>query len=38
MSVKPRKGDVFLFYSLHPDTHTDPLTLHGSCPVIEGEK
>ncbi|KAL8132383.1 hypothetical protein AgCh_008032 [Apium graveolens] len=37
-SVKPRKGDALLFYSLHPDATTDPLSLHGSCPVIEGEK
>lgn len=37
-SVKPMKGDALLFYSLHPDATTDPLSLHGSCPVIEGEK
>lgn len=32
------KGDALLFFSLHPDATTDPLSLHGSCPVIEGEK
>lgn len=32
------KGDALLFYSLHPDATTDSLSLHGSCPVIEGEK
>ncbi|KAL9233791.1 hypothetical protein vseg_008741 [Gypsophila vaccaria] len=37
-SVKPRKGDALLFFSLHPDASTDTLSLHGSCPVIEGEK
>ncbi|KAK9741979.1 hypothetical protein RND81_03G141000 [Saponaria officinalis] len=37
-AVKPRKGDALLFFSLHPDALTDPLSLHGSCPVIEGEK
>lgn len=37
-TVKPRKGDALLFFSLHPDASTDPNSLHGSCPVIEGEK
>ncbi|KAL3525989.1 hypothetical protein ACH5RR_014365 [Cinchona calisaya] len=37
-AVKPRKGDALLFFSLHPDATTDPRSLHGSCPVIEGEK
>lgn len=37
-AVKPNKGDALLFFSLHPNTTTDPLSLHGSCPVIEGEK
>ncbi|XP_057786099.1 probable prolyl 4-hydroxylase 7 [Salvia miltiorrhiza] len=37
-SVKPRKGDALLFFSLHPDATTDNASLHGSCPVIEGEK
>ncbi|OAY29849.1 probable prolyl 4-hydroxylase 6 [Manihot esculenta] len=37
-TVKPFKGDALLFFSLHPDATTDPMSLHGSCPVIEGEK
>ncbi|XP_059294033.1 probable prolyl 4-hydroxylase 7 isoform X2 [Lycium ferocissimum] len=37
-AVKPRKGDALLFFSLHPNATTDLLSLHGSCPVIEGEK
>ncbi|OAY82560.1 putative prolyl 4-hydroxylase 7 [Ananas comosus] len=37
-AVKPRKGDALLFFSLHPDATTDTDSLHGSCPVIEGEK
>ncbi|GER29430.1 2-oxoglutarate (2OG) and Fe(II)-dependent oxygenase superfamily protein, partial [Striga asiatica] len=36
--VKPQKGDALLFFSLHPNATTDPTSLHGSCPVIEGEK
>lgn len=36
--MKPRKGDALLFFSLHLDATIDPLSLHGSCPVIEGEK
>ncbi|XP_004302371.1 PREDICTED: probable prolyl 4-hydroxylase 7 [Fragaria vesca subsp. vesca] len=37
-SVKPFKGDALLFFSLLPNATTDPNSLHGSCPVIEGEK
>lgn len=37
-AVKPNKGDALLFFSLHLDATTDPMSLHGSCPVIEGEK
>ncbi|KAL8044584.1 hypothetical protein ABFX02_08G054900 [Erythranthe guttata] len=38
LKVKPRRGDVLLFYSLFPNGTIDPTSLHGSCPVIEGEK
>lgn len=38
ISVKPRKGDALLFFSLHLNATTDGNSLHGSCPVIEGEK
>ncbi|AEE77452.1 putative prolyl 4-hydroxylase 6 [Arabidopsis thaliana] len=37
-AVKPRKGDALLFFNLHLNGTTDPNSLHGSCPVIEGEK
>ncbi|CAJ2634445.1 prolyl 4-hydroxylase subunit alpha-1-like protein [Trifolium pratense] len=38
IAVKPRRGDALLFFSL--DTHATPdaNSLHGGCPVIEGEK
>lgn len=38
LAVKPTKGAAVLFYSLKPDGTTDPKSLHGSCPVIKGEK
>ncbi|KAF5769873.1 putative procollagen-proline 4-dioxygenase [Helianthus annuus] len=37
-AVKPKKGDALLFFSLHPNATIDPTSLHGSCPVIAGEK
>ncbi|KAJ0982783.1 hypothetical protein J5N97_011038 [Dioscorea zingiberensis] len=37
-AVKPAKGDALLFFSLHPNVSKDLMTLHGSCPVIDGEK
>ncbi|KAK4754697.1 hypothetical protein SAY87_002801 [Trapa incisa] len=37
-AVKPRKGDALLFFSLRPDATEDTSSLHGSCPVLEGEK
>lgn len=38
VAVKARKGDALLFFSLHPNAIPDPMSLHGGCPVIEGEK
>ncbi|KAJ4809316.1 Prolyl 4-hydroxylase subunit alpha-2 [Rhynchospora pubera] len=38
LAVKSVKGDAVLFFNLNPDGTTDPKSLHGSCPVIEGEK
>ena len=38
VTVKPRKGDALLFFSLHLDATTDEHSLHGGCPVEEGEK
>ncbi|KAE9618000.1 putative procollagen-proline 4-dioxygenase [Lupinus albus] len=37
-TVKPKKGDALLFFSLHLNATTDTRSLHRSCPVIEGEK
>ncbi|GMH08346.1 hypothetical protein Nepgr_010186 [Nepenthes gracilis] len=38
IAVKPHKGDALLFFSLFPSATPDPSSLHGGCPVIEGEK
>ncbi|KAF9619673.1 hypothetical protein IFM89_007994 [Coptis chinensis] len=38
LKVKPRQGDGLLFYSLFPNGTIDQTSLHGSCPVITGEK
>ncbi|PWA36747.1 Oxoglutarate/iron-dependent dioxygenase [Artemisia annua] len=29
LSIKPKKGDALLFYSMKPDASLDPLSLHG---------
>lgn len=36
--MKPRKSDAILFFSLLPNGTTDENSLHGSCPIIEGDK
>ncbi|KAI0489467.1 hypothetical protein KFK09_029310 [Dendrobium nobile] len=38
IAVKPRRGDALLFFNLHPNAAPDHSSLHGGCPVIEGEK
>ncbi|BAS82476.1 Os03g0166200, partial [Oryza sativa Japonica Group] len=38
LAVKPTKGSAVLFFSLYPNATFDPGSLHGSCPVIQGEK
>ncbi|KAH9569254.1 hypothetical protein CY35_03G123600 [Sphagnum magellanicum] len=38
LKVKPRQGDALLFYSMLPNGTFDKTALHGSCPVIKGEK
>eukprot|EP00250_Pteridium_aquilinum_P015256 c22478_g1_i2 orf=577-1461(+) len=38
LKVKPRQGDALLFYSMFPNGTFDKTSLHGSCPVIKGEK
>lgn len=36
--VTPKKGRAVLFKSTYPDGELDPKSLHGSNPVIKGEK
>ncbi|XP_027347974.1 probable prolyl 4-hydroxylase 10 [Abrus precatorius] len=38
LSIKPKMGDALLFWSMKPDATSDPSSLHGSCPVIKGNK
>ncbi|RRT56889.1 hypothetical protein BHE74_00031653 [Ensete ventricosum] len=38
LSIKPKMGDALLFWSMKPDASLDPLSLHGGCPVIKGNK
>eukprot|EP00755_Sulcionema_specki_P024379 Sspe_Gene.14876::Locus_5164_Transcript_2_4_Confidence_0.333_Length_3336::g.14876::m.14876/K00472/P4HA; prolyl 4-hydroxylase len=38
LRVIPKKGAGALFYGLHPDGSLDEYSLHGGCPVEEGEK
>ncbi|CAH9105853.1 unnamed protein product [Cuscuta europaea] len=38
LSVKPKMGDALLFWSMKPDGYPDQSSLHGSCPVIKGNK
>ncbi|CAL9049175.1 unnamed protein product [Musa banksii] len=38
ISVRPKMGDALLFWSMKPDATLDPLSLHGGCPVIRGNK
>ncbi|KAF6254960.1 hypothetical protein COO60DRAFT_261018 [Scenedesmus sp. NREL 46B-D3] len=38
LAVKPKKGDATIFWSIRPDGTFDHKSLHGSCPVIKGEK
>eukprot|EP00245_Coleochaete_scutata_P005977 TRINITY_DN20037_c0_g1_i1.p1 TRINITY_DN20037_c0_g1~~TRINITY_DN20037_c0_g1_i1.p1 ORF type:complete len:314 (+),score=57.12 TRINITY_DN20037_c0_g1_i1:136-1077(+) len=38
LKVKPRQGDALLFYSVLTNGSFDKAALHGSCPVVKGEK
>ncbi|KAF9600206.1 hypothetical protein IFM89_005030 [Coptis chinensis] len=38
LSVKPKMGDALLFWGMRPDATLDPSSLHGGCPVIQGNK
>ncbi|WOL13347.1 hypothetical protein Cni_G22117 [Canna indica] len=38
LALKPKMGDALFFWSIKPDAMMDPLSLHGACPVIKGNK
>ncbi|KAG2450234.1 hypothetical protein HYH02_000331 [Chlamydomonas schloesseri] len=38
LRYKPRAGDAVLFWSAYPDGQLDQHALHGSCPVVTGNK
>nr|CAD1837867.1 unnamed protein product [Ananas comosus var. bracteatus] len=38
LRVRPKRGDGLLFYSMLANGAIDLTSLHGSCPVIKGEK
>lgn len=38
LSVKAKRGDALLFWSMKPDATLDSSSLHGGCPVIKGNK
>ncbi|KAG1663378.1 hypothetical protein FOA52_007115 [Chlamydomonas sp. UWO 241] len=38
LANKPRKGDAVVFWSIKTDGRFDVASLHGSCPVVRGEK
>ena len=38
LAVTPVKGSAILFYSQKPGGVMDDMSLHGACPVLEGQK
>jgi len=38
LKVRPERGSVIFWYSLHPNGNTNPNGLHGACPVENGQK
>ncbi|KAL8479034.1 hypothetical protein ACS0TY_030800 [Phlomoides rotata] len=38
LSVKPKRGEALLFWSMKPDATLDSSSLHGGCHVIKGNK
>ncbi|AET03707.1 prolyl 4-hydroxylase alpha-like protein [Medicago truncatula] len=38
LSIKPKMGNAILFWGMKPDATVDPLSVHGACPVIKGDK
>lgn len=37
-AIKSIKGNALLLFNLHLNAATDNSSLHGSCPVVDGEK
>ena len=37
-AVKPHSGRAVLFYSQLPNGESDPMSEHGGCPVLKGDK
>ena len=38
LRVAPKKRKVIVFYNMLPNGQSDPMSLHGGCPVIKGLK
>jgi len=38
LAVKPKKGDAIFFHSMKPGGEFEERSMHGACPVIQGEK
>ena len=38
LAIRPYPARAVLFYSQHPNGEEDTSSLHGGCPVLEGEK
>jgi prolyl 4-hydroxylase len=38
LKITPKKGKALLFYNVNAEGISDPMSLHGGAPVIEGEK
>lgn len=38
LAIAPKKGNAVLFYSQLPTGELDPMSVHGGCPVLKGEK
>ena len=38
LSVRPEKGSDLFWVNLKPLGHSEPLSLHGGCPVVVGSK
>jgi prolyl 4-hydroxylase len=38
LTIRPRQGDALLFYNVYANGELDPESLHGSSPVLAGEK